>query len=78
MLTSLTVRFWQAIRRPPKLGIDLKVDEIKKALHEVVMEGQAQLLHSHFQQVKIGEERGQIAENRGQRLIKESELTNSK
>lgn len=39
-------RFWQAIRRPPKLGIDVKADEIKKSIYEVVSEGSALLVHT--------------------------------
>ncbi|KAL8949005.1 MAG: hypothetical protein Q9222_004845 [Ikaeria aurantiellina] len=37
-------RFWQAIRRPPKLGIDVKADEIKRAIFEVVSEANAYFL----------------------------------
>ncbi|KAL8719984.1 MAG: hypothetical protein Q9181_007983 [Wetmoreana brouardii] len=50
------VRFWQAIRRPPKLGIDRKADEIKKAIHEVVSEGNALLNRTNAQQNKVLEE----------------------
>lgn len=34
----------EAIRRPPKLGIDIKVAEIKDAIFQVTCEGHVQLL----------------------------------
>ncbi|KAI4104301.1 MAG: hypothetical protein LQ339_003920 [Xanthoria mediterranea] len=40
-------RFWQAIRRPPKLGIDIKANEIKKAIHEVDSESIALLIQDY-------------------------------
>ena len=51
----MLVRFWQAIRRPPKLYIDVKADEIKKAIHEVVSEGNALLVHAYANQTKVFE-----------------------
>ena len=63
-------RFWQAIRRPPMLDLDVKVDDIKRALHEVVLEGHTELLRSHFEYVE--------AERKTpQHLIEESEFASS-
>ena len=42
----------EAIWRPPKLGIDIKVDIIKKAILEVVAEGNARLVHGNAQLVE--------------------------
>ena len=50
---SSLARFWQAIRRPPKLGIDLKADEIKKGILEVVSEGTAPLIQAHARQDQV-------------------------
>ncbi|KAL9600470.1 MAG: hypothetical protein Q9179_003193 [Wetmoreana sp. 5 TL-2023] len=55
-LTIVPARFWQAIRRPPKLGIDLKAAEIKKAIFEVVSEGNALLVKDYAAQKKIWQE----------------------
>ena len=63
-------RFWQAIRRPPMLDLDVKVGDIKRALHEVVLEGNAELVHSHFEHVE--DER-----KKSQHLVKESESMSS-
>lgn len=46
-------RFWQAIRRPPKLGIDIKADEIKKAIHEVASESIALLIQDHAREKEV-------------------------
>ncbi|KAL8775344.1 MAG: hypothetical protein Q9209_000351 [Squamulea sp. 1 TL-2023] len=45
-------RFWQAIGRPPQLGIHRQAEEIKKALLEVVSEGNALLVRNHARQNK--------------------------
>ena len=50
MMLIPVVRFWQAIRRPPELGIDRRVDEIKRAASEVIREGDANLVKSHAEQ----------------------------
>lgn len=42
----------EAIWRPPKLGIDTKVETIKKAILEVVAEGNARLVHGNAQLVE--------------------------
>lgn len=41
------------MRRPPKLGIDLKADEIKKAILEVVSEGSALHVHAYANRIKL-------------------------
>ncbi|KAL8854295.1 MAG: hypothetical protein Q9221_001009 [Calogaya cf. arnoldii] len=46
-------RFWQAIQRPPKLGIDIKANEIKKAIHEVDSESIALLIQDHAREKEI-------------------------
>ena len=63
-------RFWQAIRRPPTLDLDVKVDDIKRALYEVVLEGNAELVRSHFEYVEA-------ERKKSQHLIKESESASS-
>ena len=52
---AVSVRFLQAVRHPPKLGIDLKADEIEEAILEIVSEGNALLVHAHAQQEKVWE-----------------------
>ena len=52
-----SVRFWQAIRHPPKLGIDIKANEIKKAIHEVDSESIALLIHDHAREREIRKSR---------------------
>ncbi|KAL9629702.1 MAG: hypothetical protein Q9204_005127, partial [Flavoplaca sp. TL-2023a] len=47
------VRFWQAIRHPPKLGIDIKANEIKKAIHEVDSESIALLIQDHAREREV-------------------------
>ncbi|KAL8750952.1 MAG: hypothetical protein Q9199_006741 [Rusavskia elegans] len=46
-------RFWQAIRRPPKLGIDVKANEIKKAIHEVDSESIALLIQDYTREKEV-------------------------
>ncbi|KAL8908078.1 MAG: hypothetical protein Q9171_005596 [Xanthocarpia ochracea] len=46
-------RFWQAIRRPPKLEIDIRADEIKKAIHEVDSESIALLIQDHASEKEV-------------------------
>ncbi|KAL8790409.1 MAG: hypothetical protein Q9195_006365 [Heterodermia aff. obscurata] len=58
-------RFWQAIRRPPKTGIDKKVDEIKSATTEVISEGDAKHVKSSAEQEQIWkEQRNQRSKDR--------------
>ena len=52
---TVPARFWQAIRRPPILGIDVKAKEIKKAVLEVVSEGNALLVHAYAHQNQVWE-----------------------
>ncbi|KAL8878093.1 MAG: hypothetical protein Q9198_004028 [Flavoplaca austrocitrina] len=47
------VRFWQAIRYPPKLGIDIKANEIKKVIHEVDSESIALLIQDHAREREV-------------------------
>ena len=63
-------RFWQAIRRPPTLDVDVKVDGIKQALYEVVLEGNVELVRSHFEYVEAERKKSRL-------LIKESEFASS-
>jgi hypothetical protein len=41
-------RFWEAIREPPKLGVDVKVAAIKDAIFQVTYEAHV-LLISHYE-----------------------------
>ncbi|KAL8895481.1 MAG: hypothetical protein Q9207_008157 [Kuettlingeria erythrocarpa] len=46
-------RFWQAIRRPPKLGIDIKANDIKRAIHEVDSESIALLIQDYAREKEV-------------------------
>lgn len=68
----MPARFWQAIRRPPQLYIDLKVENIKKAVFEVVLEGNVQLVHSHFKEVDLTKERAKATQKQIECLLEET------
>ena len=51
--TTVRARFWQAIWRPPMLDINVKVGDIKRAVFEVVLEGNAELVRSHYKCVEV-------------------------
>ncbi len=68
--TIVPVRFWQAIRRPPMLDMNVKVDNIKRAIYEVVMEGNAELVRSHFEYVEAEKQKSR-------HLIEELEFASS-
>ncbi|KAL8709242.1 MAG: hypothetical protein Q9220_005985 [cf. Caloplaca sp. 1 TL-2023] len=61
------IRFWQAVHRPPKLAFEVKADEIKKAIFEVVSEANACLIYNLAKQeeerkkMKAQQEEDQIA-----------------
>ena len=52
------------------LDLDVKVDDIKRALYEVVLEGNAELVRSHFEYVEA-------ERKKSQHLIKELESERS-